>query len=234
MVALGVWRVAIDLGRPYRTPWDRTAREFARWFWEEQGADAELVCVRTDLGIPFRPERWSYDATDQYLCYQRIYSPRHRLGQPPRWDAVSRGHPLRCVLLNQSPQDVPAFCAWLEARKHRYVLVNVRSYLATRARLPGEPRRLTSSGRAGAGSSPVPCRGHGAEVNGRGDDPFEEAPTSTPRSGQALHGAPDPACRRASLRAFRKTSPSFRGAITIFIRSPELLTTSMTSPVNDT
>ena len=56
LVAMGLGRLGHDLMTPYRTPWDRTARDFARWFWDELSVDAELVCVRTDLGIPFRPE----------------------------------------------------------------------------------------------------------------------------------------------------------------------------------
>lgn len=132
LVALGVWRLAVGFVHPYRTPGDRTSREFARWFWDEFAIDAELVCVQTDLGIPFRPERWSYDGADQYLCYQRIYSERHRKKLPPRWDAVSPSRPLRCVLLNRQPGEVPGFIAWMEANRHRYALRAVRSYPAFR------------------------------------------------------------------------------------------------------
>ena len=132
LVAFGGWRMVVGLGQPYRTTGDRTAREFARWFWEELGVDAELVCVRSDLGIPFRPERWSYDAADLYLCYQRIYSARHRNGLPPRWDNVSPSRPLRCVLLNRLPGDVPGFVAWMQANRHRYALRDVRIYPAFR------------------------------------------------------------------------------------------------------
>ena len=83
LAAFGAYRLGNDLGRPYRAPWDRTAREFARWFWEEMPAEAEVVCVRSDLGIPFRSGAWAYDGADQYLCYQRIYSRRHREGARP-------------------------------------------------------------------------------------------------------------------------------------------------------
>jgi len=132
LVATGLWRVGCDLVQPARAPWDRTSREFARWFWEELSTDAELVCVRTDLGISVRPGQWSYDGSDQYLCFQRIYSRRHRQANPPRWDAVSRTRPLRCVLLNRMPADVPAFLDWIEAHRDRYTLREVRSYRATR------------------------------------------------------------------------------------------------------
>ncbi len=132
LVALGGWRLAIGFIHPYRTPGDRTAREFARWFWEELGVDAELVCVQSDLGIPFGSERWSYDGADQYLCYQRIFSARHREGRPPRWNTVSPARPLRCVILNRAPDQIPGFVAWMEANRHRYTLRDVRIYPAFR------------------------------------------------------------------------------------------------------
>ena len=131
LVATGLWRLGCDLVQPSRVPWDRTSREFARWFWEELNADAEVVCVQTDLGISFWPGQWSY-GSDQYLCFQRIYSSRHRQAIPPRWDAISLKRPLRCVLLNRLPADVPAFQGWIEAHRDRYTLREVRTYRATR------------------------------------------------------------------------------------------------------
>jgi hypothetical protein len=125
-------RLVSDLGHPYRTPWDRTGREFARWFWEEMSADAEVVCVRRDLGISSGPKRWAYDGADQYLCYQRIYSRRHREGGRPQWDRISERRPLRCVLLSRMPEQVPGFQKWIEEHRDRYTLKDVRSYPATR------------------------------------------------------------------------------------------------------
>ena len=132
LIGMGLFRLGHDLGNPCRTPWDRTSREFARWFWHELAADAELVCVQSDLGIPFRPGQWAYDGADQYLCLQRIYSHRHQQKRPPRWDAVSRTRPLRCVLLNRMPNEVPAFLNWIETHRDRYTLRDVRTYPATR------------------------------------------------------------------------------------------------------
>ncbi len=131
LVATGLCRLADDLGHPYRTPWDRTARDFARWFWTELAADAELVCVRSDLGIPFQPNAWAYDGADQYHCYQRIYSPRHQQERPPHWDRISATRPLRCVLLNRTPDKVPGFLDWIAAQRDRYTLRDVRTYPAT-------------------------------------------------------------------------------------------------------
>ncbi len=132
LVLFAACRLGNDLGHPYRTPWDRTAREFARWFWEEMPVDAEVVCVRSDLGIPFRPTRWAYDGADQYLCYQRIYSRRHREGRKPGWDRISERRPLRCVLLSRLPDDVPGFRQWIDEHRDRYALKDVRIYPATR------------------------------------------------------------------------------------------------------
>ena len=132
LAVMGTCRLANDLGHPYRTPWDRTAREFAHWFWEEMPFDAEVVCVRSDLGIPFREGRWAYDGADQYLCYQRIYSRRHREGHAPEWEAISRNRPLRCVLLNRMPDEVPGFKKWIDEHRSRYTLKEVRTYPATR------------------------------------------------------------------------------------------------------
>jgi hypothetical protein len=132
LALLAACRLGNDLGHPYRTPWDRTAREFARWFWDEMSVDGEVVCVRSDLGIPFRPRRWAYDGADQYLCYQRIYSRRHRERQPPQWERVSEEHPLRCVLLSRAPEEIPGFRKWIEVHRDRYTLKQVQRYRATR------------------------------------------------------------------------------------------------------
>lgn len=132
LVGFGCWRVANDLQRPYRTPWDRTAREFARWFWEEQAADGELVCVQTDLGLPLKSKAWAYDGNDQYLCYQRIYSRRHRERRPPRWESITADHPLRLVLIQKDPDRVPSVQDWIDRHARSYAVRDVRSYRATR------------------------------------------------------------------------------------------------------
>ena len=102
-----------------------------RWFWDELSTDAELVCVRTDLGIPFRAGPWAYDGADQYLCFQRIYSRRHQQNRPPRWDSISATRPLHCVLFNRMPNEVPGFLDWIESHRDRYSLLEVRRYPAT-------------------------------------------------------------------------------------------------------
>ena len=53
---LAVGLSARDLVRPYRVAADLSAREFARRFWVEQGRDAELACLKSDLGVEFDVE----------------------------------------------------------------------------------------------------------------------------------------------------------------------------------
>jgi 4-amino-4-deoxy-L-arabinose transferase-like glycosyltransferase len=108
---------SVPIGRevifPYKTLRDHRAREFARWFWIAKGRDAELACVKRDLGTIFEQDHWDRGRTAVYLCNQKIYSPRHRRGESLPWDKVSAQRPLRCVLYNEEPCDVPKFEAWM-------------------------------------------------------------------------------------------------------------------------
>jgi hypothetical protein len=128
LAALGLGRMGYDLSHPYKTASDECARAFARWFWTEKSRGAELACVKGDLGVVFQPGHWGRDATETYLCYQKIYSPRHRGGGKVRLDAVSPSHPLRCVLFNEMPQKTPAFRAWIAAMLAKYDLRTFERY----------------------------------------------------------------------------------------------------------
>jgi hypothetical protein len=128
LAVLGLARLGADLSRPYKTATDERVRAFARWFWTELPRDGELVCVNRDLGVSFDPLHWTRDATDTYLCYQKIYSPRHRRGARPDLAAVSDARPLRVVLFNEVPTDTPAFRSWLAGMLTRYRLRDTRPY----------------------------------------------------------------------------------------------------------
>jgi 4-amino-4-deoxy-L-arabinose transferase-like glycosyltransferase len=128
LAALGLGRMGYDLSHPYKTATDGRARAFAQWFWTEKAMGAELACVKEDLGIVFQPGHWGHDATETYLCYQKIYSPRHRRGGKVRLDAVSPSHPLRCVLFNEMPQKAPAFRAWMADMLAKYDLRKFERY----------------------------------------------------------------------------------------------------------
>jgi hypothetical protein len=128
LAVVGFLRLGLDLSRPYKTPTDERVRAFARWFWTELSRDGELVCVNRDLGMAFDARHWTRDATDTYLCYQKIYSPRHCRGAGPDLGAVSAGRPLRVVLFNEFPQGTPAGRAWVADMLTRYDLRGVNSY----------------------------------------------------------------------------------------------------------
>ena len=113
LALFGFGRMAYDLSHPYRGASDELHRGFARWFWMEKSRNAELVCLKADFGLEFSPEHWTKDGVDTYLCYQKLHSPRHHQGEPPRLVIVSASHPLRFVFFNEFPQDSPAFQSWL-------------------------------------------------------------------------------------------------------------------------
>lgn len=126
--ALGLGRMGYDLVHPYKTLSDERARAFAQWFWVEKSLDGEVACIKQDMGVVFDPVHWTGHATDTYLCYQKIYSPRHRRGGKLRLDAVSANHPLRCVVFNEYPDKSAAFQAWLAGMLTRYELRNFEHY----------------------------------------------------------------------------------------------------------
>jgi hypothetical protein len=128
LVVLGLGRMGYDVCHPYKFASDQRARAFAQWFWSEKSLDGEVACINRDLGTVFQPEHWGRDATDAYLCYQKIYSPRHRRGEPVRLDAVSPTRPLRCVIFNEYPMETPAFRAWMAGMLTKYDLRGFERY----------------------------------------------------------------------------------------------------------
>ena len=128
LAALGVARLGSDLTHPYKFATDERARSFARWFWTELSRDGELACAGRDLGVVFEPKHWTEDATDTYLCYQKIFSPRHRSGAKLDLGKVSAARPLRCVFFNETPGDDPSFQAWFAEMLTRYDLSNLRTF----------------------------------------------------------------------------------------------------------
>ncbi len=128
LVVLGLARMTFEMTHPYRSAFDELHRGFARWFWSEKSRDAELACPKVDFGLEFYPEHWTKDAVDTYLCYQKIYSPRHWRGDTPRLDLVSPTHPLRFVFFNEFPQSRPAFQSWLGEMGRSFDLRGVDFY----------------------------------------------------------------------------------------------------------
>lgn len=120
-----------DVTHPYKSGTTLRAREFARWFWFDLAHDGELVCLKTDWpDEELSPGTFEWGWSALYLCNQRIYSPRHARGEPPRWDRVSADWPLRCVLFRSAKQErgSRALARWREQMETRYRLVAHDTY----------------------------------------------------------------------------------------------------------
>jgi hypothetical protein len=145
LTVLGVGSMSRDFSHPYKTKSDMRARDFARWFWFNAEFEGEVVCLKTDLNQVFSRqtlEELNYSA--MYLCNQRIYSPRHTKGQPPRLELVSADRPLRCThyRVPEFDFDQAAFDRWMSDMKSRYELVSSEKYPFTRYS-KGESRLIT-------------------------------------------------------------------------------------------
>jgi hypothetical protein len=122
-----------DLVRPYKLLRDQRAREFAAWFWESLAYDAELACARADLGLILNPKHWDNHFTEYYLCYQRMYSERHREKRPLSIASISESHPLKCVFFNEFPERSPVFQAWLNEMNKSFIYRGSWEYTVGRA-----------------------------------------------------------------------------------------------------
>jgi hypothetical protein len=126
--AIGLGTIIADFVRPAKTEQDLRAREFARRFWVEAARDSELACARVDLGLDFEGGPMHHGRSADYLCLQKIYSPRHRLALPIDWSIVSAIHPLKCVLYDGVPVDSPLFARWMELMSRHYRLNRTETY----------------------------------------------------------------------------------------------------------
>jgi hypothetical protein len=140
--------VARDLAGPYKSICDQRNRAFAEWFWSSAEHEAEVACVKTDLGRDFSPDTYrqlSFSA--EYLCNQRIYSPRHAAGEPVHWERISTTHPLRCVLYRCTsfPFDDDAYQGWLREMQESYDLVGRDMYPQVRLKNRGDLLNYTNS-----------------------------------------------------------------------------------------
>jgi hypothetical protein len=122
LAAIGGFSLGRDLLQPYKHDYESGLRDFARWFWRHKAADAEIVCLHTDLARDFNGEQYQWSGSALYLCNQKIYSARHARGEPPHLPAVSAERPLRCILFNEIAfgRDEQQFQAWLSEMESRY------------------------------------------------------------------------------------------------------------------
>jgi hypothetical protein len=140
LALVGLATIVRDLAGPYKNVSDQRMRAFAEWFWYNAEHDSEVACVKTDLGQVFSPDTFSeLSFSAEYLCNQRIYSPRHATGMPVRWERISARHPLRCVLYRcpQFPFDEAAFQAWLDEMQEHYILESRETYPLVRVKSTG-------------------------------------------------------------------------------------------------
>ena len=110
--------------RPYRDRPDLVGRDFARWFWDTESRDAELVCAWEDLELDFArpPDDWTPGGAG-YRINQRIYFPRLRRGLAPDLAGVSERRPLRVVFLGSAVEHRrEALERWLGEMGERYEL----------------------------------------------------------------------------------------------------------------
>ena len=113
LVMTGIVMLGLKMAFPYKSLADQNSRDFARSFWTEKAVDAQLVCVKSDLGLGFNRRNWSMFRSALFLCNEKIYSPRHRRSAGIGWDLVSSERPLRCVLYNEWPENSAACSMWL-------------------------------------------------------------------------------------------------------------------------
>jgi hypothetical protein len=127
LLAIAAGILSRDLWCPYKSGTTLRAKEFAEWFWTDLAEDSELVCLESDLKANLSPGTYTgvLSPSSLYLCNQRIYSPRHARGEPPRWDRVSAKRPLRCVLYRSRTweRDARPLERWLEGMQRDYRLV---------------------------------------------------------------------------------------------------------------
>lgn len=116
---------------PYKTTSDLRARAFAEWFWPNAGFDAEVVCVKSDLGENFCPEMYrELSWVAMYECNRRIHAPRTAGSIADRLARVSDAHPLRCVVYRDPRYefDQAAFDHWLDDMRTRYQLIATETF----------------------------------------------------------------------------------------------------------
>jgi hypothetical protein len=126
LAVVGFGMIGRDLTHPYKYWRDWYHQGFARWFWNQNPADGEMVCVHSDLGRSFTPEH----DTSGYFCYQRIYSPRHHHATLREPIVPPTGKPIRCVVFGYEfeSRDEQALNRWLAEMSSTYDLAGHQSY----------------------------------------------------------------------------------------------------------
>jgi len=137
LALLGGGLMVRDLVKPYRVAADLRTRDFARWFWTERAGSGELACLKSDMGLSFRPGLWRSGMSAVYLFHQRMFSERHRGRRPVDLDpaSYSEDRPLRLVAFDHLPAGIPAFDRWLAALERSFRVQRTETYVIQ----PGKP-----------------------------------------------------------------------------------------------
>jgi hypothetical protein len=132
LLALATGFLARDFHLPGKEQADIRKRAFAAWFWSGLERDHEVICLAGGLPPALPPLSKSAQgrAAPQFLCNERIYSPRQVQSKPCDLARVSRDRPLACVQYwsHLAPYDPAEFCRWLDAMQQRYDLVASNRY----------------------------------------------------------------------------------------------------------
>jgi 4-amino-4-deoxy-L-arabinose transferase-like glycosyltransferase len=135
LATLGFFLIGRDLVQPYRVPADVTSRSFAHWLWNESSPDAELLCVKSDLGFAFQPELWKRGMSAVYLFHQGTSTHRDRFKSQiePR-KVLSSGRPVRLVFFDEPPRGNPLFESWLSKICWSYRIGEIREFVVSQGK----------------------------------------------------------------------------------------------------
>ena len=114
LAAIGVFLVVRDLCEPYRVRGDLETQAIRRAFWQQNSGEADLVCVKSDLGLNFQPHLWKRGMSAVYLFHRGMFA-RPPTAAPPRWNSrladVRRA--ARLVFFDELPRGRARVQKWL-------------------------------------------------------------------------------------------------------------------------
>jgi hypothetical protein len=118
---------ARDVYQPGKEQHDIRNRDFGAWFWKSMERDHEVVCLADGLPreLPPLSTLGQGRAAPQFLCNERINSPRCAKSKSCDLSSVSRERPLACVHYwsHIAPCNPTIFDHWLNSMRQRYDLV---------------------------------------------------------------------------------------------------------------
>ena len=139
LAGLGLFLIGRDLVQPYRVQEDEQSRRFARQFWRDDGRDAKLVCVKSDLGLAFQPKLWTSGMSAVYLFHRAIYSDsRGRSAVTISTLRQNSDRPSRLVFFDELPHEDVLFDDWVARLASAYRIGPPRVFTVN----PGKPGEL--------------------------------------------------------------------------------------------